>query len=108
MYRGEPPLKRQVWQLWAEGQKAKEISVKLDISMGTAYKWIADLKRFSPQELAYYYPNGSIPDIVLDKWKYFHSSIERDEFEKLSPTSPDRYRFSLGPSDSHREMIFPL
>lgn len=97
MYRGDPELKRRLWKLWADGRRVKDILLELDVSMGTAYKWIAQLKRFSPQELANYYPHGSIPDVVFDKWKSFHPSTDWDEFRSLSPPSKDRYRFSEWP-----------
>lgn len=97
MYRGEPELKRRVWKFWAEGCRAKDISRELDVSLGAVYKWVAQLKCFGPQELAAYYPGGSIPDIVFDKWKSFHPSTEWDEFVNLSPPSIEKYRFSNWP-----------
>ena len=89
-------LKRQVWELWAQGRRAKEISIEFDIDMSTVYKWEGQFNVLSPRNLADCYPKGSIPEILLNKWILIHTQTELEEFLILSPNPPESYRFDVG------------
>jgi hypothetical protein len=93
---GGPRLKTQVWELWAQGRRAKEISIEFDIDMSTVYKWEGQFNVLSARDLADYYPKGSIPEILLNKWRLFHTQTELEEFRILSPNPPETYRFDGG------------
>lgn len=86
-YRVTLKQRKVVWQLWVEGNTAKQIAGQFRPSLAdiTIYKLFREFKNLSAHSLLAIYQGDGPPDLIIDKWKRYniHSPKKIREFDEL-------------------------